>query len=90
MKRKTDYVKKIKNETEKLGYVTSKRLNKRTSTWSRRMQRAVFTYSPGVHFSSPSCTEMTRWMRGRTPGAAGDPIDIQQAFTIQGVSVLSG
>lgn len=41
-------------------------------------------------FSSLSCTQMTQRMRGRTPGAAGGPIDTHQGFATQGVSVLSG
>lgn len=48
------------------------------------MQTAIFTYSLRVHFSSPSCTQMTHWIRGRTPGAAGGPIDTQQSLAMQG------
>lgn len=79
-----------RSETEKVRYVASKCHSKRTPTWSHRMHRAIFTYSLRVHFSSQSCTQMTKWMRGRTPGAAGGPINTHQATAIQGVRVLSG
>lgn len=43
-----------------------------------------FHFAGGVH----CCTQMTQWMRRRTPGVAGGLIDTQQALEIQGVRVL--